>query len=218
MTLLDKPEVRQVLDEVVDQDCYRIEEVPMNSAVIDVGAFYGEFGIFCAKSRQCRVFAYEPSEINFDILCENFDLNALDDACEAYNVGVTGMTGREKFSHWHDHPGGSGFRDIENAKATIVDTISMTEVVEMVLKECPNQHITVKLDCEGSEQEIFKDESWIQHVGIVTMEWHNYDGHVYREILERHGFNVELEGGGPKPRPKYDASIAGGMLFAKRKS
>lgn len=218
MTFLDAPEARQVVDEVIIQDCYRIDEIPPRSLVIDVGAFYGEFGILSAKKKQSIVFAYEPSEVNFHILCENLERNVLDDQFETFNAGVTDRTGREQFYHWHEHPGGSGFRQIEGGGATIIETVSMIEVISKALAFDSDSHITVKLDCEGSEKEIFKDEHWIRWVGIVTMEWHNYDGHVYADILSRHGFDVELNGGGPKPRAAYDKSMGGGLLFAKRKT
>ena len=75
----------------------------------------------------------------------------------------------------------------------------------------------VKMDCEGCETEAFKDLSWLQRVDRVSMEWHNHDGDVFRDILIEHGFEVEIEGGGPKPRPVWDKSIGGGLLHAKRK-
>ena len=85
------------------------------------------------------------------------------------------------------------------------------------VEKFPDAPIFVKLDCEGGEVSIFSgDLGWLDSVTYLAMEWHNHDGHVYRDILTDRGFKVELEGGGPPPRPKWDKTIGGGLLFAER--
>jgi len=74
------------------------------------------------------------------------------------------------------------------------------------------------MDCEEAEMEIFNDEAkhYFKKMGHIVLEWHNYDGHIYKHYLKKIGFDVELFGTG-LPQPEYKRSMAGGMLYAKNK-
>lgn len=218
---LNLPHAKAVLNEVWDEDCYRLNEIPDGSIVLDVGAFYGEFGLICAVNKGCAVVAYEPSKINRDVTSLNFKLNGASGRYFLRDCGIAGTKSRSSFSYREDHPAGSLFNyPHQFGKEEFVICLTLSSEIENVrVRFGLERPITVKLDCEGSEVGIFQDDpDWIEHVDIVTMEWHNHDGDLYAGILEKHGFDVELEGGGPKPRPKWDKSIGGGLLFAKRKN
>jgi len=202
----DEFEARQVVDEVITGDCYRIRDFPEDCTVIDVGAFYGEFSLACVILKGCHAFAYEPSPITSGILRKNIDANG-DKAqkIKVYELGVSNECKKSAFSHWPLHPGGSGFREILDGIQTEVWTRPISDAVAVALEL--EQPVVVKLDCEGSEKDIFKDESWIDKVQIVTMEWHNNDGNTFRDILRNHGFEVSME----------DGTRSGGILFAVKK-
>ncbi len=68
--LLNVPAAKDVADEVLLRDCYRIGTIPKGLWVLDAGAFYGEFAIACAQ-RGFTVSAYEPKWESFEI----FDFN-----------------------------------------------------------------------------------------------------------------------------------------------
>ena len=51
LRLLNVPHGKPVYDEVLVEDCYGLESIPHNGIVIDIGGYYGEFGIWCAKNR-----------------------------------------------------------------------------------------------------------------------------------------------------------------------
>lgn len=218
--LLNLPYAEEVIREVWDEDCYRLNEIPDGSIVLDVGAFYGEFGLICAVNKGCTVWAYEPTRANLDISELNRAINRQGLRHTIYHSAIgSSRSSLGKIYYRPDHPAGSGMDQYSGSveEPVYVNTLDF-ELDRAIDKFGERIPITVKLDCEGSEAEIFKDESWIPHVDIVTMEWHNHDGDFYAGILEKHGFNVELEAGGPKPRPKWDKSIGGGLLFAKRKT
>jgi hypothetical protein len=127
---------------------------------------------------------------------------------------VSGVSGPCDFSFWPDHPGGSGFRNINGGVVVKSHCVRLSDIVEGIGNKKP---IVVKLDCEGSERSIFEDDNgWIKSVCMVVMEWHNHDGDYYRDILQSFGFDVFLEGGGPHPRPAWNKSIGGGLLIARR--
>jgi FkbM family methyltransferase len=56
-----------------------IDGIPRGSIVWDVGANVGLYACYAAKARSCRVFAFEPSVFNLEILARNIVLNGLTD-------------------------------------------------------------------------------------------------------------------------------------------
>jgi len=221
--LLNVPFAKAVADEVFLEDCYRFDEIPDDSVVFDIGGFYGEFGIRCWKEKKCLVSVYEPSLINFQILQLNVELNKNNCgiAIDIYRAVISGEEGLRSFSYNPDHPAGSilsGFtHTYDNVIAECVESFRLKPQTQLAKFRYPHKKICVKMDCEGAEKEIFEsDQTWMDDVDLVTMEWHNYDGDYYAGFLEKKGFVVELEGGGPQPRPKWDKTIGGGLLFAKK--
>ncbi|CAM8427506.1 fkbM_fam, methyltransferase, FkbM family [Candidatus Methylopumilus universalis] len=56
-----------------------IDGFTKNSNFWDVGANVGLFSCYAAKTRHCRVFAFEPSVFNLEILARNIYINSLSD-------------------------------------------------------------------------------------------------------------------------------------------
>jgi FkbM family methyltransferase len=54
-----------------------IEGIPFGSVVWDIGANVGLYTCYAAKARGCRVFAFEPSVFNLELLARNVFLNGL---------------------------------------------------------------------------------------------------------------------------------------------
>ena len=54
-----------------------IDEIPSGSVLWDIGANVGIYACYAAKSRACRVFAFEPSVFNLELLARNIFLNDL---------------------------------------------------------------------------------------------------------------------------------------------
>ena len=60
-----------------------IDGFPQNSTFWDIGANVGLYTCYAAKTRNCKVFAFEPSVFNLELLARNVSLNAL-----AQNVAI----------------------------------------------------------------------------------------------------------------------------------
>ncbi len=233
--LLDVPHARAVANEIFEEDCYNFDRIPAKSIVLDIGSFYGEFAIRCAVEKECRVVAYEPSPDNRAILELNCQLNGLYGDQVVVSPLAIGTPGRRTFVHRPDHPAGS----LLGIEATKHDCSGKSYEVEVgrILDEIARAKlhfgdgpICVKMDCEGTEHEIFADYTeWIDQVSVIAMEWHNFDGVHFRSLIEPRGFTVTVEGGGPKPRPLWDhvrhcwtwkgepwGDIGAGLLFAER--
>lgn len=54
-----------------------IDGIPAGSVIWDIGANVGLYACYAAKARGCRVFAFEPSVFNLEILARNIVLNEL---------------------------------------------------------------------------------------------------------------------------------------------
>jgi FkbM family methyltransferase len=56
-----------------------INAIPQGSVLWDIGANVGLYTCFAARARGCRVFAFEPSVFNLELLARNIFLNELTD-------------------------------------------------------------------------------------------------------------------------------------------
>jgi FkbM family methyltransferase len=56
-----------------------IDGIPENSVLWDIGANVGLYTCYAAKARGCRVYAFEPSVFNLELLARNIFLNDLVD-------------------------------------------------------------------------------------------------------------------------------------------
>jgi FkbM family methyltransferase len=54
-----------------------IDSFPRGSVVWDIGANVGLYSCYSAKARDCKVFAFEPSVFNLELLARNIFLNGL---------------------------------------------------------------------------------------------------------------------------------------------
>jgi FkbM family methyltransferase len=54
-----------------------IEQIPEGSVIWDIGANVGLYSCYSAKHRGCKVYAFEPSVFNLELLARNIFLNSL---------------------------------------------------------------------------------------------------------------------------------------------
>jgi FkbM family methyltransferase len=54
-----------------------IDAIPRGSVLWDIGANIGLYSIYAAMAQKCKVFAFEPSVFNLELLARNIDLNNL---------------------------------------------------------------------------------------------------------------------------------------------
>jgi FkbM family methyltransferase len=54
-----------------------IDAIPLGSVFWDIGANVGLYTVYAAKRRKCRVWAFEPSVFNLELLARNIYLNEL---------------------------------------------------------------------------------------------------------------------------------------------
>lgn len=220
ITFLNVPSALEMVEEVVDQDCYELRSLSPNHILIDCGACYGEASIFAA-SLGMKVMALEPSKPSYRVLESNWALNQMEvvGMVHLWNKPV-GLHDRQ-FTHyyWPHHPGGSGKESRDGSEKCMYQSVGVDRIIkEVKLKFSTTKPIAIKMDIEGSEKEAFMDaDKWLPKVDYVAMETHNFDSDFFALILTNNGFEVKLTGTGKPPRVAWDKSIAGGLVIARRK-
>lgn len=168
-----------------DLICNEHRYAPANGhRVLDLGAHYGFFSLFCA-ARGATVVAYEPDPDNFERLenasslaCDNKDFGKI----EIHNTGVWVSEHRLPLHRDH-HSGTSNIIGIGNSRNIEIQVIPFSDALSEYEWDC------VKMDIEGAEFEILAQcaPQDLQRIKFLTLEMHP---HLFAN-----------------PKPLYDAAI-----------
>jgi FkbM family methyltransferase len=74
-----------------------IDTIPSESVIWDVGANIGLYSIYAAKSRNCTVFAFEPSVFNLELLARNVFVNSLQQKITLVPIALSDTLGIKPF-------------------------------------------------------------------------------------------------------------------------
>ena len=74
-----------------------MDNIPLGSVMWDIGANVGLYFIYAAKSRGARVFAFEPSVFNLELLARNIFMNKLQHQIVILPVALSPQTGPSLF-------------------------------------------------------------------------------------------------------------------------
>ncbi len=116
---------------------------------LDIGAHYGIYSISAGvRCPDCKVIAFEPSPMNYDILKKNVALNGLKNIA-AYDLAVSDRPESREFqvSEQSDNSGfyGSPYHKVK--KKIPVNAISIDQFID----HSPAVPVIVKIDVEGHE-------------------------------------------------------------------
>lgn len=140
-----------------------IDGIPRGSVVWDIGANVGLYSCYAAKARGCRVFSFEPSVFNLELLARNIFLNKLTEevtivplplsdtlAISALNMTTTEWGGAlSTFGQAYSHDG----QALHKVFAFQTIGISMVDAVELLKIQTPDY---IKIDVDGIEHLILK--------------------------------------------------------------
>jgi FkbM family methyltransferase len=140
-----------------------IDSIPVESVVWDVGANIGLYSIYAAKARNCRVYAFEPSVFNLELLARNIYLNGLQNQITIVPVALSDKVGASLFKMSTTTWGGalSTFGQDFDQNGMAMNSlfeyrtygVSITDAVAL-LGVTPPQH--VKIDVDGIEHFILR--------------------------------------------------------------
>ena len=143
-----------------------IDKFKKNSVFWDIGANVGLYSCYAAKSVGCKVYAFEPSVFNLELLSKNIFINSLSGKIVIIPFPVTDKLGIDTFNmssiEWGDAL--STFGNEINAKEKNKLNIFKYKMVGMSMNDCvkilnlekPNY---IKIDVDGIEDLILKDSN-----------------------------------------------------------
>ena len=140
-----------------------IDGIPHGSVLWDIGANVGLYTCYAAKTRGCRVFAFEPSVFNLELLARNIFVNGLTELVtiiplplsDALAVSKLNMTTTEwggalsTFAQSYGHDGEAMCKAFELPTVGL----SMVDAVELLRIPRPDY---IKMDVDGIEHLILK--------------------------------------------------------------
>lgn len=140
-----------------------IDAIPQGSVLWDIGANIGLYTCYAAKARGCRVFAFEPSIFNLELLARNISLNGLTREAtiiplpltDALTISTLNMTTTEwggamsTFDQTYTHDG-SMLRKVFEFRTI---GLSMDEALALLRNAQPDY---IKMDVDGIEHLILK--------------------------------------------------------------
>lgn len=140
-----------------------IDSIPRGSTLWDVGANVGLYAIYAAKARDCKVYAFEPSVFNVELLARNIFLNDLQNQITIVPVALNDSLGVELFKMTNTNWGGalSSFgQNFDQNGGPLKEVfeyqiigLSMTEATTLLRIPQPD---FVKMDVDGIEHYILR--------------------------------------------------------------
>ena len=167
-------------------DDYGLERINFHpgEVVIDLGAHVGMISIYLAKKYPfLSILAFEPDPVNFNNLLINLALNHVTNVIPRMIAITKDARPFSMISPLHNSGGASGFLD---SSVTGLETIASSETLLSIfelnrVKTCK----LLKIDCEGSEYEIFTDFSILNRVEWLSIEIHSSNN------LRQRGYSPE---------------------------
>ena len=140
-----------------------IDSLPERSVLWDVGANVGLYSVYAAKARRCRVYAFEPSVFNLELLARNIHHNQLQERVTIAPLALGDALAVASFKMTSTEWGGalSGFgHDIDQNGAPIkavfeYQTIGVSMDQALSLLQLP-QPDSLKIDVDGIEHLILR--------------------------------------------------------------
>lgn len=171
--------------------------------VLDVGMNVGISSLFFAKM-ECvtKVIGYEPFTPTYQRALKNIKLNAtLEKKIEPINIGLSNRNETKVVNYYEDLKGSVSVTDdphfVANSSQKVsheeVTVIKAEEVIKAIKGKYPDSDLVCKMDCEGSEYDIFSSLANLSTSilpEVFMVEWH-YKGNqpILNFLLER-GYTV----------------------------
>lgn len=169
-----------------------INQIPEGAVLWDIGANVGLYSIYAAKKRKCKIWAFEPSVFNLELLARNIYLNDLSNSICIIPVALSDRLGSSQMRMTTTEWGGAlstfgqEFGWDGEAIRSVFDfqTIGLTmkDAVERMDIPIPDY---IKMDVDGLEHYILKGGADVlRNVNGILIEV-NEDFHEQAEQCQR---------------------------------
>jgi len=143
-----------------------LDSIPEGSIVWDVGANVGLYSIYAAKVRKCKVYAFEPSVFNLELLARNIFLNDLQHQITIIPIALNDELGTNMFQMSTTVWGGalSTFeKGFDQDGAAFKDVFEYQTIGISLSETCDHLGIPkpdyIKIDVDGIEHFILRGAS-----------------------------------------------------------
>lgn len=181
-----------------------IQSIPHGAHLWDIGANVGLYSCYAAKARDCRVFAFEPSVFNLEVLARNVFLNEVADRVvivplplsDALRVSTLNMTTTEwggalsTFDRSYGHDGEPMRKVFEFPTIGL----SMSDAISLLRVPQPDY---IKIDVDGIEHLILQGGgavlTGIRGALIEVNDHFTVQAHGVTEVMRRAGFTMRCK-------------------------
>jgi FkbM family methyltransferase len=152
-----------------------------DDVVIDIGGNIGTVSILLAKKYPfIKIYAFEPVYENWKNFKRNIKINNINNI-KLFNLAVAGNNCFAKIEYDYHINGCSSlikdfFHQFQSKEIYIKrNTVKTITLDDILLKFKIDKCKLLKIDCEGSEFEIFYNSKLLNKIEYVTGETHSYD-------------------------------------------
>lgn len=185
-------------------------DVEEGDVVIDIGFNYGVFTLRSLNNGASKVYGFEPNVDAYNVSKKVYtDKNKV----EIFNFAVGSENGKVIMKQSISSLTSSTFGDVEDYKKSYdVDCVKLTDFIFFhKIKKID----FLKIDCEGSEYEIFESipDEIFSTIKKIHVEYHYNDGEKVKSIidkLDKNNFEWRFDGN------SNEYSVIG-MIYAKQK-
>lgn len=188
-----------------------------NDVVVDIGANNGVFSLYAASTTRNKVYAFEPTPRNFEVLKRNIAVNglkhvianssAVSDKVGSTRLFLNPLDGQQNLLSDYILPDKiekyKASTDLDYLKPSTDNAEAFIDVPTTTLQAImDSNHIEridfLKLDCEGAEGPILHStpKDYLQRIGKIAMEFHDHLSHFdhndLQKMLEEAGFTTKL--------------------------
>lgn len=135
--------------------------------VLDLGANIGIFSRFAADKGASKIYSFEPTLQNFELLMLNRP-----SVCEAHRIAVSNQDNQAlQIAYKPECPGGSSIVKHDDGELQICMGMTVSTLIERGIIQQPD---FIKMDIEGAEIYAFDgiQDSHLQAARCLTMEMH----------------------------------------------
>ena len=155
-----------------------IDRMPDGSVLWDVGANIGLYSCYAAKHKKCKVFAFEPSVFNLELLARNIFVNKLNQSISIVPFALADKTMMNSFQLTTTEWGGAlstfgeefGWDGDQIKKIFEFNTIGIS-IDEAITKLNINMPNYIKIDVDGLEHFILRGgENVLKKINGILIE------------------------------------------------
>lgn len=174
---------RSILEVFFAEDYINLN--PQGEIVIDIGANIGDTGLYFALNGADRVIALEPYINTYKLAINNIDLNSLNDKITLLNAG-----------YGEDSEVGVNPETIADGTSLLVPSKNGVRVriysLKTLLHEYKIEEAVLKIDCEGCEYNLLKEENYIlKKFKRIELEFHYGYKNLVAKLTEA-GFDIKI--------------------------